>query len=58
MVISRDEIVLKVALDSLKDDKDFLDLIDIYIFLVEQDLAKRNIIIKSYKDLTITFKSA
>lgn len=58
MVISRDEIVLKVALDSLKDDKDFLDLIDIYIFLVEQGLAKRNIIIKSYKDLTITFKSA
>ena len=58
MVISRDEIELKIALDCLKDDKDFLDLIDIYIFLVEQDLAKRNIIIKSYKDLTITFKSA
>lgn len=57
-MVSRDEIELKIALDCLKDDKDFLDLIDIYIFLVEQGLAKKNIIIKSYKDLTITFKSA
>lgn len=57
MVISRDEIELKIALDSLKDDKEFINDIDTYMYLVEQKLADKSILIKRYKDLTITFKS-
>ena len=50
-----DEVMLKIALDKLADDPEFMDDIETYYFLVEKGLARPIIDIEK-KPQRLTFK--